>query len=76
MKVFAVLWLLSLEMNTVTRVQNLNKAVCISQRTNSIRKGIHPASYPPARDKYQGALRSWLSMATRLEERKFWIHTC
>ena len=38
-------------MDTVTRVQILEEAICISQITNILGKGIHPATFPPAMGK-------------------------
>ena len=44
----SVVWLLSsLEMDTVTRVQILDEAVCISHSTNTIGKGMYPTILTP-----------------------------
>ena len=40
-----------MEMDTVTRVQTLKEAACISQSTNILGKGIHPTFLPPAMSK-------------------------
>ena len=34
-------------METATGVQILDEAVCISHRTNTFRKGVHPTILPP-----------------------------
>ena len=36
-------------MDTATRFQNLNKAVCISHKTNTLRKAMHPTTVPQSR---------------------------
>ena len=38
-------------MDTVTQVQILNEAVCISHRANTIKKGITPTIFFPAMGK-------------------------
>ena len=35
------------EVNTVTKVQNLNKAFCILHNTNVFEKGMNPTIFPP-----------------------------
>ena len=35
-------------MDTVTRVQILDETDCISQRTNTLEKGMNPIILPPA----------------------------
>ena len=42
-----VLWLTLLEINTVTRFQNLNEAVCILRSPNTRWIGRHPIIFPP-----------------------------
>ena len=37
-------------MNTATRVQILDKTVCISHRANTLGRGINPIILPPAMD--------------------------
>ena len=39
-------------MDLSTRVQILDKAVCISHSANTLGKGMHPATLPPAMGKY------------------------
>ena len=46
-----VWWLLSQEMDPVTRVQNLDEAVCILHFANTLRKGMNPTILRPAMDK-------------------------
>ena len=43
-----VQWLMSLEMDTVTRVQILDMVVCISHSANTFRKAMNPVILPPA----------------------------
>ena len=46
-----VLWLSSLEMDTVTGVQILEKTDSISHSTNTLGKGMNPIILPPAMGK-------------------------
>ena len=46
-----VKWLHSSEMGTVTQVQILDDAVCISQSTDTLGKGMNPTILPPAMGK-------------------------
>ena len=46
--VLVVIWLSSLEMHTVTRVQILDKAVRISHSANTLEKGMNPSLLLPA----------------------------
>ena len=49
-------WLSSCEVDAVTRVQNLDKAVCISLSANTLGKGMNPAILTPAISKLEGTL--------------------
>ena len=46
-----VYWLSSWEIDTSTRVQILNEAVCISDCINTLGKGIHPTILSSAMSK-------------------------
>ena len=41
-------------MNSVTRVQFLDKTICISLSANTLWKGVNPTILPPAMDKIVG----------------------
>ena len=43
-------------LDMMTQVQNLNKAVCISQSTDNLGKDMDPTILPPAMGKWQGRL--------------------
>ena len=62
------------EMNTLTRVQNLDEAVSIAHCTNTLVKDMNPTILPPAMGKLIGetGLLS-LGMVTSLGEWKIWI---
>ena len=51
MEVPVVYWLSSQDMDTVTRVQILDKTDCISHSTNTLGKGMNPIILPPAMGK-------------------------
>ena len=48
MEVPVVLWLLSYEMNTATRIQIQDETDCISHSTNTLGKGMNPIILLPA----------------------------
>ena len=54
---------------TATRVQILDKAVCISHSANTYGKDRHPTLLPPALGKLYGRLGS-LTLVTNLGEEK------
>ena len=63
-----VIWL---EIDTVTRVQNLNEDVCISHYANTLGKGMKSTILSPAMDKIDGWTGLFsLGMATSLGEGK------
>ena len=52
-------------MDTVTRIQILDVAYCISYSTNTLGKGMNPIIFPPAMSKKWDRLGS-LALATEL----------
>ena len=63
-------------MNTATRVQILDDAVCISHSANTLGKGMNPTILPQAVGNIVD--QTWffnLGMTTRLEKGKLWIQT-
>ena len=60
-----------------TRVQYLDEAVCISDSTNTLGKGMNPTTLPPAMGKIVEQTEHFnLGMATSLGEGKLWIQAC
>ena len=63
-------------MDLTTRVQILDKAVCISHSVNTLGKGMNTTIIPPARGKIVGKTGlSNLGIATNLREGELWIQT-
>ena len=64
-------------MHMAAQVQILEKAACISNRTNSHGKGMNPNILPPAMGKIVEQTGFFnLGLATNLGEGKLWIQTC
>ena len=78
MHLFKCLWCISLseeEMDLNIKVQNLNRAVCISYSANTLWKGMNQTILPTVTGKIVGQIRPFnLGMATGLEG-KPWIQS-
>ena len=73
----AVYWIPLLEMDSVNRVQNLDKTVYISHSANTLGKSMNQIILPPAMVKIVGHSRLFnFDMATDLGNGKLWIQTC
>ena len=59
-------------MDTVIRVQVLDKAVCISHGAKTLRKGMNPSILSPAMGKIVGQTRLFKLCKANLDERKLW----
>ena len=64
-------------MDTVTEVQTLDEADCISYSTNTLGKGMNPISLPPAIGKIKGQNGFFrIGVENYQKEEKLWSQIC